>query len=152
MNPLARMMKHCAGTTMHSKPLAVIAVLVLVMIASLSIAGCTSSTNSNQTASSAPQAASTTATTGKQIVVAQGQQFSITLPQNQTTGSIWVPTYNASAISQKSGSGSGGTEVFTFQALKAGTTIIMFDARPLERGTSNAASTLNETLYTVIVR
>jgi predicted secreted protein len=121
------------------------------MIASLSIAGCTSSTN-NQTASSAPQAASTTATTGKQIVVAQGQQFSITLPQNQTTGGTWVPTYNASAISQKSGSGSGGTEVFTFQALKAGTTIIMFDARSLERGTSTATSTLNETLYTVIVR
>jgi len=148
MNPLAKMLKHCAGTTMHSKPLAVIAVLVLVMIASLSIAGCTSSTN-NQTASSASQA--TTATTGKQIVVAQGQQFSITLPQNQTNGGTWVPTYNASAISQKSGSGSGGTEVFTFQALKAGTTIIMFDARSLESGTSNATSTLNETLYTVIV-
>ena len=147
MNPLERMMKHCTGTTTHLKPLAVIAVLVLVMSASLSIAGCTSSTNSNQTASNA----STTATTGKQIAVAQGQQFSITLPQNQTTGSIWVPTYNASAISQKSGSGSGATEVFTFQALKAGTTIIMFDARSLQRGTSTATSTLNETMYTVIV-
>ena len=148
MNPLARMLKHCTGSTMHSKPLAVIGVLVLVMIASLSIAGCTSSTN-NQTASNAPQ--TTTATTGKQIVVAQGQQFSITLPQNQTTGATWVPTYNASAISQKSGSGSGETEVFTFQALKAGTTIIMFDARSLQRGTSTATSTLNETMYTVIV-
>ena len=146
MNPLARMLKRCTGTTRHSKLLAVIA--VLVMIASLSIAGCTSSTN-NQTASSAPQ--TTAATTAKQIVVAQGQQFSITLPQNQTTGSIWVPTYNASAISQKSGSGSGETEVFTFQALKAGTTIIMFDARSLQRGTSTATSTLNETMYTVIV-
>jgi len=146
MNPLARMLKRCTGTTRHSKLLAVIA--VLVMIASLSIAGCTSSTN-NQTASSAPQ--TTAATTAKQIVVAQGQQFSITLPQNQTTGSIWVPTYNASAISQKSGSGSGATEVFTFQALKAGTTIIMFDARSLQRGTSTATSTLNETMYTVIV-
>ena len=146
MNPLARMMKHCTGTTTHLKPLAVIAVLVLVMSASLSIAGCTSSTN-NQTASNAPQ--TTTATTGKQIVVAQGQQFSITLPQNQTTGATWVPTYNASAISQKSGSGSGATEVFTFQALKAGTTIIMFDARSL--GTANATGTLNETIYTVIV-
>jgi hypothetical protein len=60
-----------------------------------------------------------------------------------------VPTYNASAISQKSGSGSGATEVFTFQALKAGTTIIMFDARSL--GTANATRTLNETIYTVIV-
>ena len=147
MNPLGRMMKHCTGTTTHSKPRAVIAVLVLVMIASLSIAGCTSSTN-NQTASSAPQ--TTAATTAKQIVVAQGQQFSITLPQNQTTGSIWVPTYNASAISQKSGSGSGATEVFTFQALKAGTTTIMFDARSL--GTANATRTLNETIYTVMVR
>ena len=146
MNPLGRMMKHCTGTTTHLKPLAVIA--VLVMIASLSIAGCTSSTN-NQTASSAPQ--TTAATTAKQIVVAQGQQFSITLPQNQTTGATWVPTYNASAISQKSGSGSGETEVFTFQALKAGTTIIMFDARSLQRGTSTATSTLNETMYTVIV-
>jgi predicted secreted protein len=140
------MLKRCTGTTRHSKLLAVIA--VLVMIASLSIAGCTSSTN-NQTASSAPQ--TTAATTAKQIVVAQGQQFSITLPQNQTTGATWVPTYNASAISQKSGSGSGETEVFTFQALKAGTTIIMFDARSLQRGTSTATSTLNETMYTVIV-
>jgi len=145
MNPLGRMMKHCTGTTTHLKPLAVIAVLVLVMSASLSIAGCTSSTNSNQTASNA----STTATTSKQIAVAQGQQFSITLPQNQTTGATWVPTYNSSAISQKSGSGSGATEVFTFQALKAGTTTIMFDARSL--GTANATGTLNETIYTVIV-
>ena len=125
------MLKRCTGTTRHSKLLAVIA--VLVMIASLSIAGCTSSTN-NQTASSAPQ--TTAATTAKQIVVAQGQQFSITLPQNQTTGATWVPTYNASAISQKSGSGSGATEVFTFQALRVGTTIITFNyIRPLSRRT-----------------
>ncbi len=124
-----------------------LAIIVLVMIASLSIAGCTSSTNSNQAASSAPQAASTTATTGKQIVVVQGQQFSIALPLNQTTGYSWLPAYNASAISQKSGSGSGGTEVFTFQALRVGTTSIMFDyVRPPER------SPLNETSYTVIVR
>jgi len=39
------------------------AIIVLVMVASLSIAGCTSSTNSNQTASSASQAASSTAST-----------------------------------------------------------------------------------------
>ena len=129
-----------------------LAIIVLVMIASLSIAGCTSSTNSNQSASNASQAASTTATTGKQIVVAQGQQFSITLPQNQTTGGIWMPTFNASAIVQKSGAGSGGTEIFTFQALRAGTTTIMFDARSPESGTSNATSTLNETIYTVMVR
>ena len=38
-----------------------LAIIVLVMVASLSIAGCTSSTNSNQTANSASQAASTTA-------------------------------------------------------------------------------------------
>jgi predicted secreted protein len=122
-----------------------LAIIVLVMIASLSIAGCTSSTNSNQTASSAPQA--TTATTGKQILVAQGQQFSIALPLNQTTGYSWLPTYNASAISQKSGSGSGGTAVFTFQALRVGTTSITFDyVRPPARSPSN------ETSYTVIVR
>jgi len=40
-----------------------LAIIVLVMVASLSIAGCTSSPNSNQTASSASQKASSTAHT-----------------------------------------------------------------------------------------
>ena len=40
-----------------------LAIVVLVMVATLSIAGCTSSTNSNQTANSASQTASTTAHT-----------------------------------------------------------------------------------------
>jgi len=43
--------------------------------------------------------------------------------------------------------GSGGTEVFTFQALRAGTSKIMFDyVRSWERGA------INETSYTVTVR
>ena len=42
-----------------------LAIIVLVMVASLSVAGCTSSTSSNQTAGSTSQAASTTATTAK---------------------------------------------------------------------------------------
>ena len=40
-----------------------LAIIVLVMVASLSIAGCTSSTNSNQAASNASQAASSAAAT-----------------------------------------------------------------------------------------
>jgi thiol-disulfide isomerase/thioredoxin len=40
-----------------------LAIIMLVMVASLSIAGCTSSTNSSQTSSSASQTASTTAHT-----------------------------------------------------------------------------------------
>ena len=122
-------------------------VIMLLMVASLSIAGCTSSTSSNQTATGTPPASTTPTPTGKQIVVAPGQQFSITLHSNQTTGYAWLPTFNTSAIVQKTGSGSAGTEVFTFEALRTGTTLITFDyVRTSERGT------LNERSYIVVVR
>lgn len=107
------------------------------------------------TATSAP------APSGKQIVVAQGQQFSIELHSNPTTGYHWRPTFDAGALALKSQTfasdfpitqqashiGAGGTDVFRFEALRAGTTTITFDyVRSFERGA------LDETSYTVIVR
>jgi inhibitor of cysteine peptidase len=165
------------------------------MVASLSIAGCTSSsTKSNQAASSASQAASsavsTTANTmtsalasasatpsamptagptatpaptqpGKQIVAVRGQQFSIALHSNPTTGYEWQPTFDVGAVElknhtfisdfpvtqQASHIGAGGTDVFTFEALRGGATSIKFDyVRSFESGS------LNGTTYIVIVR
>jgi inhibitor of cysteine peptidase len=86
----------------------------------------------------------------------EGQQFSIALRSNPTTGYRWQPSFDAGALASISSTyvpdvpmrvGSGGTEVFTFQALRAGTSKIMFDyVRSWERGA------INETSYTVTVR
>lgn len=106
-------------------------------------------------------ATSASAPSGKQIVVVQGQQFSIELHSNPTTGYHWRPTFDAGALALKSQTfvsdfpitqqashiGAGGTNVFRFQALRAGTTTITFDyIRSFER------AALDETSYTVIVR
>ncbi len=168
-----------------------LALIALVMVASLSIAGCTSSsTNSNQAASSASQAASTTASTttsastsasetpsamptagptatpapiqlGNQIIAVGGQQFSIALHSNPTTGYEWQPAFNVGILELKSHTfisdfpttqqanhiGAGGVDVFTFEALRGGATTIKFDyVRSFESGS------LNETTYTVIAR
>ena len=74
----------------------------------------------------------------KQIVVVEGQQFSIALRSNPTTPYHWELTFDTGVIALKNQTyvsdpqpstpvpGRGGTEVFTFQALRVGTTNIAF--------------------------
>ena len=105
-----------------------------------------------------PSAAPPTPTpSGQQMAVAQGQTFTIQLSANPSTGYHWTPTFDTGALSLKSQTfvsnatptrlvGVGGTELFTFQALRAGTTSITFDY------VSPGGQTTQSVDYTVIVR
>ena len=63
------------------------------------------------------------------ITVKKGQEFTITLESNPTTGYQWIPTFNTSIINLVSHSfqpstklmGSSGTETFKFKATNQGT-------------------------------
>ncbi len=94
---------------------------------------------------------------GQQIVVGQGEQFPIALLANASTGSHWQPTFDTGALALQSQTfantttstplpGAGGAEVFTFQALRAGTTSITFDY------VSSTGAVTQSTSYTVVVR
>lgn len=105
-----------------------------------------------------PSAAPPTPTpSGQQIAVAQGQTFTIALSANPSTGYHWTPTFDAGALSLESQTfvsnatptrlvGVGGTDLFTFQALRAGTTSITFDY------VSPGGQTTQSVNYTVLVR
>ena len=67
-----------------------------------------------------------------------GQEFSIVLSTNPTTGSKWVTNYNPSYLklvsqryqpTQPIRDGSGGSEIFTYKALKPGETMITFQIK-----------------------
>ncbi len=74
---------------------------------------------------------------GNTVDVAANKEFTISLQANPTTGYDWQPVFDAAYLSQvkkeykqddHSGVqlvGSGGTDFFTFKALKAGQTQIM---------------------------
>jgi predicted secreted protein len=94
---------------------------------------------------------------GQQIVVGQGQQFPIALLANPSTGYHWQPTFDTGALalqgqtfaSNATGTplpGAGGTQVFTFQALRVGTTSITFDY------VNSTGAVTDSTSYTVVVR
>ncbi|MGZ4852100.1 MAG: protease inhibitor I42 family protein, partial [Halobacteriota archaeon] len=92
---------------------------------------------------------------GHQIIAAPGQQFSIGLPEHPYPYK-WQPTFETSTLSligdtyippAKPLPGAPRTHVFTFQALKAGTTSLMFNYIP----SSGQGPALNSTSYTVIV-
>jgi predicted secreted protein len=179
-----------------------LAIIVLILIASLSIAGCTNQQQTTQSPSptseplnntsslsttavaspttqpaigptpfptqlptvmptAEPTASPTPTPSGKQIVVVRGQQFSIAVHSNPTTGYEWQPTFDVGAVELKSHTfisdfpitqqanhiGAGGIDVFTFEALRGGATSVKFDyVRSFESGS------LNETTYIVIVR
>jgi len=108
--------------------------------------------------SGVPSAAPPTPTpSGQQIPVALGQTFTIPLSANPSTGYQWAPTFDAGALSLKSQTfvsnatttrlvRVGGTDYFTFQALRAGTTSVTFDY------VSPGGQTTQSVNYTVIVR
>lgn len=69
------------------------------------------------------------------------ERFVIALEENPTTGYVWEAVFDRSMIEQlgkdhhraNSSMGAGGTTEFTFQAMKKGTTRIVFRlARPWE--------------------
>jgi predicted secreted protein len=122
--------------------------IAALLIAAICIAGCTSSTSpSNQTTtanvtqtSNATQNATSSATinasTAAPISVQQGENFTLQLQSNPSTGYKWTPSFDTSVITlenqhyvaaQPVTPGSGGNDVFTFRAVQVGSTTITFD-------------------------
>jgi predicted secreted protein len=87
----------------------------------------------------------------------QGQNFTIQLQSNPSTGYHWEPTYDnstvtlinrafASSVSTQSAIiGAGGTDVFTFQGTKQGTSVITFNNISPSNQTASSVS------YTVVI-
>ncbi|MGZ4947422.1 MAG: protease inhibitor I42 family protein [Halobacteriota archaeon] len=119
-------------------------------------------TNSaNQTATRVNYTITCTAsnvTQGNAALVSQGQNFTIQLQSNPSTGFDWQPSYDNSTFtlvnrafassastSNATIAGAGGTDVFTFQGTKPGTSVITFN----NIGPENEAT--NSTTYTVVI-
>ena len=98
---------------------------------------------------------------GKEVQIATGGSLVVTLESNVTTGFKWeLSGVTDQTVLQQDGEpeyvppaasalGAGGTEVWTFKALKAGTsTISMAYSRPWERG-EKGVNTFN---LTVVVK
>jgi predicted secreted protein len=72
------------------------------------------------------------------VTVGEGQEFTITLRTNPSTGYHWEPHFNSNALSLTSRTfisdpnpynlvGVPGSELFTFRSLVKGTTAVTFD-------------------------
>jgi inhibitor of cysteine peptidase len=100
----------------------------------------------------------TNVTQGNAALVSQGQNFTIQLQTNPSTGYHWEPTYDnstitlinrafASSVSTESAIvGAGGTDLFTFKGTKQGTSIITFNNISPSNVTANSVS------YTVVIQ
>ena len=83
---------------------------------------------------------------GKDLVLRRGDLLTVSLPSNRTTGYCWSPSFSTGGILATKGAGayfqdrpgrvgSGGTEKWTFRAVKPGTTTLtLCYARPWEKG------------------
>ncbi len=99
----------------------------------------------------------TNVTNGKTTTVAQGQNFAITLRTNPSTGYSWEPKFDRTALSLVDSVfvsdpnpynlvGVPGSQVFTFQGLSKGTTILTFDnVSPSQVVTEQATYTVTVT-------
>ncbi len=103
------------------------------------------------TSSSVPQ--------GNAALVVQGQNFTVRLPANPSTGSDWQPTFDNSSVwlvtrafasgastSSATVAGVEGTDLFLFQGVKLGTTVITFN-----NVNTTTNQTTNSTTYTVVI-
>ncbi|MGD0716654.1 MAG: protease inhibitor I42 family protein [Halobacteriota archaeon] len=153
--------------------IALIIIIVIVIAAVFGLGLLNTSTPTSNPSSNASNATGATTTTvqpsvtptttpiptpsGQQIVVGQGEQFPLALLANESTGYHWQPTFDTGALALQSQTfastatstplpGAGGAEVFTFQALRAGTTSITFDY------VSSTGAVTQSTSYTVVVR
>ena len=122
--------------------------LVVVISLALAIlcAGCTSSTTPSPSAGTATGNATAL---GAGITVVQGQNFTIQLQSNPSTGYHWEPTYENSSISFINRAyiassipmpGAPGADVFTFKGTKQGTSIITFNNISPSNATANSVN------------
>jgi len=100
----------------------------------------------------------TKVTQGNAVLVSQDQNFTIQLQSNPSTGYHWEPTYDNSTLTLANRAfagnvstasatifGAGGTDLFTFQGIKQGTSVITFNNISPSNETTNSVS------YTVVV-
>ncbi|MGZ4863977.1 MAG: protease inhibitor I42 family protein [Halobacteriota archaeon] len=120
------------------------ALLALTVVA----AGCTSSTSTNNTSTASTETHenvsmtittnATNVTQGERLTAAQGQNFTITLRSNPSTGYQWEPQFDSTALTLVDNVfssdpnpnklvGVPGSQVFTFHTLTNGTTTITFN-------------------------
>jgi len=144
------------------------AVCLMAALLTLTVvmAGCTSSVTSNNTSTVSTQTSenvSMTTTTNatnethrEPITAVQGQNFTITLRSNPSTGYHWEPQFDSTALSLTDSVfvsdpnphnlvGVPGSQVFTFQGLAKGTTTITFN------NISPAQSVTEQAIYVVTV-
>jgi inhibitor of cysteine peptidase len=112
----------------------IVGVMVALLVAAICIAGCTSSSpsSSNQTASSnGTQSATVNVVALAPVSVSGGQNFSLQLPSDPSTGYRWQCGFDSSVLSLTNQTyvanqttaagvvGAGGNDVFTFKAVNA---------------------------------
>ncbi len=141
-------------------------VVSLVVVLSLAVAVLCSGCMSPTTVSPSPTAAVNNTTIvvknatakGADVTISKGQNFTLQLQSNPSTGYRWEPIYDNSSLTLINRTfisnastrsvpivGAGGTDVFTFQAMKQGTTIVIFN------NISPANQTINSLNYTVAI-
>jgi predicted secreted protein len=121
-------------------------VVILSLAMAILCAGCTSSTTPSP---STGTATSNATALGAAITVVQGQNFTVQLQSNPSTGYHWEPTYDNASItfinraftsSSVSMLGAPGADVFTFQGTKQGTSIITFNNISPSNATANSVN------------
>jgi predicted secreted protein len=141
-------------------------VCFMTALLTLTVAGCTSSINNNNTSTVSTRTSenvsmttttnATNVTHGEPMTAAQGQNFTITLRSNPSTGYHWEPQFESTALSLTDSVfvsdpnphnlvGVPGSLVFTFQGLAKGTTTITFN------NVSPAQIITEQTVYVVTV-
>jgi len=144
----------------------VVCLMAALLTLTVVMAGCTSSVTSNNTSTVSTQTSenvSMTTTTNatnethrEPITAVQGQNFTITLRSNPSTGYHWEPQFDSTALSLTDSVfvsdpnphnlvGVPGSQVFTFQGLAKGTTTITFN------NISPAQSVTEQVIYVVTV-
>jgi len=106
------------------------------------------------------QVSADVSSSGKQIEIAAGGSFTITLDSNATTGYSWeLKGISDTAVLEKADNkyeapasglmGAGGKEVWTFEAMKAGTSTLTMEYSQPWAGGQKSANTFS---LTVVVK
>jgi inhibitor of cysteine peptidase len=120
--------------------------VIMLAVASVVLFGCT-----NGGGGSAPSTVSIDeSSSGQQVEIASGGTLTVTLESNQTTGFQWeLKSIGDTSVLQSQGGtynapdsdmvGAGGEEVWTFKAVKVGTSSISMEySQPWDGGTKAA--------------
>ena len=147
-HPLSLYSTHRKCEIMEKKRVVIAGLMIALLSFTVAVAGCTSSTSNNSTSTATTQtsesvpmtktANSTNVTQGESITASLGQNFTITLRTNPSTGYSWGPQFDRTALSLVDSVfisdpnphhlvGVPGSQVFTFQGLAKGTTTITFN-------------------------